>query len=174
MFRSIVFVTLVFFAVEATSTSQTKGGVKGVIRELDAKIGTITVKVGTENKTFSLSRLDLPVTDAKGNVLKMADLKVGTPVFLSIPTTEEATAVRVFPKKKGGVILRIDPVARELDLKIAGKATRLSLAKDVQVRFQDPESLDFLKPGMRIMASFVPGKNEVGLVKVNSIKGQKQ
>src|SRR6187549_3902828 len=67
--------------------------IMGVVQEVDAVVGTITVYVeqglginpkSERVKTFNLARPDLPVRDADGNPLKLEGLAADQRIFLQL------------------------------------------------------------------------------------------
>ena len=90
--------------------------VLGTLQSLDPELGTLSVNQPPkgQEKSFSLVKKDLPITDASGARLKLTDLKKYHRLVLTTANDEDVTAIRVESNFDWGVVLQVDVARNEL------------------------------------------------------------
>jgi hypothetical protein len=147
-------------------TAQDKFQIKGFVRELDVKLGTITIDIPKSGaQSYSLASADLPIRDARGDAMKLQDVKPGRKVTLSIARATDVAAIAVAPSFKVGTIVSVNRDTRELELLVKKEKLRFKLAKDAHYyRSERIVAPLELRPGHRITAYYLPESNEVIVV----------
>ena len=150
-------------------TGKTKD-IKGVVEELDATVGTITLVVedGTGGKaryqrvkTFNLVKPGLPIVDAEGKALKLQDLKAGRRVFLQMDR-DDVVAIRLAPPTLFGTLGKINLADGTIvvNSKIGGKTLFVPPSAKVRNSTQIIALKD-LKPGALVLVSFSEDQKNV-------------
>jgi hypothetical protein len=155
---------------------ESKKDISGVVQELDAVTGTITLIVKESAKaqpdrvrTFNLLKPDLPVTDAAGQALKLTDLQPDDRVALKM-SDDDVIAIRRAPPTLFGSLTKVDLPGRSLLVatKIGDKS--VVVPDTAKVYHQNlPAQLQDLKPGTPILVAFAQDKT---VLEVRSSKGQ--
>jgi hypothetical protein len=112
-------------------------------------------------KTFNLARPDLPVTDATGQALKLADLQPDQRVYLKV-TANDVTAIRLAPPTLYGVLVRVDAEQRVLALKLQMGERVLPVPTEAKVLDGlQPVQLKDLKAGTHVLVTFSPDRKSI-------------
>jgi hypothetical protein len=113
-------------------------GVTGVVKKLDAKIGTITVRPNgkgvIEDQTFSLLKSDIDVTGPSGEKMRLDGIAPGQTVQLKIGVGEDVAAIVVQASVFPVTVVDIDLQSRTMTL--AGHPnglTAMTVAPDASI-----------------------------------------
>lgn len=133
----------------------------GLIEDLDRDNGTLTLLLAPkqERKEFSLAGRDLPVTDAIGQPLQLADLAARQRVALQLGSDSDVTAIRREDECQWGYVVEVRPEKRELVFK-EGHLQRTLAVPDRAVLRIDGQEGQFtdIKTGQGIKAVFAPDR----------------
>lgn len=172
---ALTLLLLCFIAAPVALAQKTKPH-KGVVQNVDAEVGTITLiveeSVGAKSrrvKTFNLSRPDLPVTNAAGKAFKLADIVPEQRVFFDL-AGEDVTAIRLAPPSFYGTVARVNVAERTLSVtsKLGERTFAVPESAKIEVSAgQIP--LDGLKPGSLVLVSLADDTKTV--LAVRSGKG---
>ena len=139
--------------------------VKGVVQEVDAAVGTVTLVVGgaraVQVKTFNLARPDLPVTDAAGKPLKLTDLQADQRVQLTIAAAD-VVAIRLAPPTLYGTLTRVavEGPAVLLKTRLGERAVPIPAETRIVLDHQ-PAQLKDLRLGAPTLVAFSPDRKAV-------------
>lgn len=164
MRRFLAFGLIAILASAARSTAQDKSELKGFVRALDVKQGTITVEVPKKGgpQTYRLSSANVPIRDARNNPLKLVDVKPGRKVSLNFASLTDVSAIKVLPSFKVGTVVQVNAATREVELLVKKEKLRFKIAKDATYwRSERVVAPPDLKPGHRITVYYLPESNEV-------------
>lgn len=139
--------------------------VKGVVQEVDAAVGTVTLVVGgarpVQVKTFNLARPDLPVTDAAGKPLKLTDLQADQRVQLTI-TNDDVVAIRLAPPTLYGTLTRVDAEGLAVRLKTRLGERSVPVPAETKILLDhQPAPLKDLRLGAPTLVAFTPDRKTV-------------
>jgi hypothetical protein len=166
MLPRVVFCLLAILATLSLTVAQEPKEVKGVVQDVDAVNGTITILVETATrkfqvKTFSLARPDLPVLDGAGKPSKLTDITDEARVTLTL-AEQDVTAIRLVPTALYGTLVSINEPAGTIVLKTKMGEKAAPLAADVKIVHQNlPATLADLKPGVVTLATFALDKKTI-------------
>jgi len=103
--------------------------VRGVIRTLDLKAGSLTLAqlFSDQQPGFSLASKELPVSDPVGKPAKLSDLREGLRVAVKVRNDAEIVAIRVDGPNVNGIVKHVDMQTRAVTFKdfIADKTVTL-------------------------------------------------
>ncbi len=172
MSRFLVIAVIGLMAGGLPCAAQDTFEVRGSVRELDAKVGTITIDISNSKPhTYSLASADLPVRDARDNPMKLQDVKPGQKISLSIVSASNVAAIKILPSFKVGKIIHINAETRELDLLVKKEKLRFKLAKDAHyIRSERIVAPRDFRLGDRISVYYLAEKNEVIMVTYRNLK----
>jgi Cu/Ag efflux protein CusF len=143
----------------------------GILEELDRDIGTITVLLPPkyEAKQYNLSKADLPVSNALGGAVKLADLRDKQRVALLLDDAEDVAAIRVDDNCLWAYVIKVDVATRQLTVKYGHIQRSLPVPADAVMLHDGAKSaLDTLKVGQGIKAVFAEQNR---LVQIQTGKG---
>ena len=127
---------LILFAGLSTLAQEEKlKEFKGMIRQVDAKTGAITLKplYDVTLREFNLASKDVPVTNALGQVLKVADLREELRVIVKLRDDEEIAAIRVDGPYHFGVIKSVNAANRTVSFKDVFGDRTVAIPVDVKI-----------------------------------------
>jgi hypothetical protein len=146
--------------------AQDKKDLRGVIQELDAANGTITLIVAENQKaradrvrTFNLFKPDLPVTDASGNALRLTDLQPDDRVYLKM-AEEDVVGIMRAPLTVSGTLSKVDGRVILVATKIGPKSYSIPEAAKIFDQNQ-PVQLQDLKTGAPLHVVLSPDQKTV-------------
>jgi len=116
MLCSRCLVLLVALSVVPAAAAQGEKEILGTLRSLDPEVGVVSLSLPPDGqeKTLSLFKKDIPVTDAAGARLKLTDLKRHHRIALTISSDEDVVAIRLESDVDWGVITHVDVAGKEL------------------------------------------------------------
>ena len=154
---------LLLLASSPPASAQDKVEVRGFVKEIDAKVGTITVDIPKSGvQTYSLVRADLPVVNARDKALKLDQLKPKQKIGLNIVSDADVASIRVFPSFKVGRVVSVNEQTREVELLVKKETLKFKIAKDAQYwRSERVVMPRELKMGHQVKLYYLPDSGEV-------------
>jgi hypothetical protein len=144
--------------------------VTGVVKQLDAEIGTVTVlpsrKGATEEESYNLLKRDIPVTLPSGEKAQLDAVKPGQTAQLVLGATGDVEAILIQAPVFTATVKAIDPSARTMTLTGEGILSEtIAVAPDAKISLiERPAFLREIKPGSEItVTSTLDGKTALGL-----------
>jgi Cu/Ag efflux protein CusF len=144
--------------------------VTGVVKQLDAEIGTVTVlpsrKGATEEESYNLLKRDIPVTLPSGEKAQLDAVKPGQTAQLIIGLTGDVEAILIQPSVFTATVKAVDPSARKMTLAGEGILSEtIAVAPDAKIWLVErPAFLREIKLGSEItVTSSLDGKTALGL-----------
>lgn len=138
--------------------------VKGTVKKVDLETGVLVVKplAAGPDQELSLAGRDVAVTDVAGRPARLGDVRVGSRVALTL-TGEYVTAVLLDGPAVWGVVRKVDPAMRTVEVEDPVRTTKVTLpegAKVVVSRVEKPFAE--VKVGQPARVAFGPdGKTPV-------------
>lgn len=157
-----------------SSAQDSKKDPRGVIQELDATNGTITLIMSESQKarpdrvrTFNLLKPDIPISDAEGKPLKLAELQADDRVYVKL-VDDDVVAIRMAPPTLFGALTRVEGRNIAINTKIGEKALVVPESAKVFDANQ-PVELATLKQGATVQVVLSPDQKTV--TEIRSGKG---
>ena len=173
----IVFVTLLWPGILAAQEIPAK--VTGVVKQLDVKLGTVTVrpsrKAAMDDETYSLLRKDIEVTTPSGQKTKLDTVRPGQVVQLKIGPTGDVEAVAIQAPVFLATVSDVDVESQTINIsRQEVPPATIAVATDAKISLAGrPAYLREVKPGsqMTVTAS-LDGKMALGLTLVSDPDGK--
>ncbi len=153
--------------------------VTGVVKQVDVKIGTITIRPSRKNapqdETYNLLKEDIEVTTTTGEKTRLALLAPGHTVQLRIGATDDVESIVVQPYAFLATILDVNANNRTIAVARQEKqAATMDVAADVKVSLANRTAyLREVKPGSRMtVTTSLDGKTVLALDLVSDPDGK--
>jgi hypothetical protein len=143
--------------------------VKGTIRQLDLKVGAITLRplLADKNQAFSLAAKDVPVADWLGQPIKLGDLREDLRVTAKVRNDAEIVALRLDGPFQYGAIKKVDAAARTILYKDVFADKTVTITADAKIMVAGKEgAFEQLKAGDPVQILHALDKKTIQLVQI--------
>lgn len=153
--------------------------VTGVVKKLDAEVGSVTVrpsrKGATEDESYNLHKRDLPVTLPSGATARLDAVRPGQTAQLLIGESGDVEAIVIQAPVLAAAVVDVDSAKRTITIKGEGvPAATIAVAPDAKVWLAGrPAFLREIKPGSAMtLTTSLDGKTVLDLKLVSDPDGK--
>lgn len=157
-------IAFIFFASAASAQEEKLTDVRGLIRAIDTKAGTVTLQLPLSDKqqALSLASKEVPVTNPLGQKLTLGDLREELRIIAKVRNDAEIVAIQVDGPYHYGVVRKVEAADRKVTIRNTVSDRTFQVPTSATVVDLDTEApFERLKPGEAARVLFSLDKKKI-------------